>query len=148
MSEITISTGHPDAGRVYAEALDRVTAERDAALGRESKLLTNAEKGKSKYQKQLQRLRVAAVAAQHLQGTGVALQQRRTAADERADVLEGLLRRVVESSVLSFEQDAPEALESLEADICAALKGFQGPSRMNTSALAAAPRASRWRGHG
>lgn len=30
MSEITISTGHPDAGRVYAEALDRVTAERDA----------------------------------------------------------------------------------------------------------------------
>ncbi|MBS6081870.1 MAG: hypothetical protein KIC49_11710 [Pseudomonas fluorescens] len=40
----------------------------------------------------------------------------------RVDVLEGLLRRVVESSVLSFEQDAPEALESLEADICAALK--------------------------
>ena len=30
MSEITISTGHPDAGRIYAEALDRVTAERDA----------------------------------------------------------------------------------------------------------------------
>ncbi|PUB43181.1 hypothetical protein [Pseudomonas sp. GV047] len=51
-----------------------------------------------------------------------ALQQRLTAADERADVLEGLLRRVVESSVLSFEQDAPESLESLEADICAALK--------------------------
>ena len=30
------------------------------------------------------------------------LQQRLTAADERADVLEGLLRRVVDSSVLSF----------------------------------------------
>ena len=30
MSEITISTGHPDAGRIYAEALDRVIAERDA----------------------------------------------------------------------------------------------------------------------
>ncbi|MFJ2680928.1 hypothetical protein [Pseudomonas sivasensis] len=30
MSEITISTGHPDAGRIYAEALHRVTAERDA----------------------------------------------------------------------------------------------------------------------
>lgn len=29
MSEIKISTGHPDAGRIYAEALDRVTAERD-----------------------------------------------------------------------------------------------------------------------
>lgn len=50
MSEITISTGHPDAGRIYAEALDRVTAERDA------------------------------------------LQALLTAADERADVLEGLLR--------------------------------------------------------
>lgn len=54
------------------------------------------------------------------------LQQRLTAADERADVLEGLLRRVVESSVLSFEQDAPEGLESLEADICAALKPAEG----------------------
>lgn len=32
MNNITISTGHPDAGRIYAEALDRVTAERDAAL--------------------------------------------------------------------------------------------------------------------
>lgn len=51
-----------------------------------------------------------------------ALQQRLTAADERADVLEGLLRRVVDSSVLSFEQDAPEELESLEADICPAFK--------------------------
>ncbi|NMY23497.1 hypothetical protein [Pseudomonas sp. WS 5410] len=30
MSEITISTGHPDAGRAYAEALDRVTAENSA----------------------------------------------------------------------------------------------------------------------
>lgn len=39
MSEITISTGHPDAGRIYAEALGRVTAERDAALGREAALL-------------------------------------------------------------------------------------------------------------
>lgn len=30
MSEIMISTGHPDAGRIYAEALHRVTAERDS----------------------------------------------------------------------------------------------------------------------
>ncbi|NVZ73775.1 hypothetical protein HX859_02655 [Pseudomonas gingeri] len=51
-----------------------------------------------------------------------ALQQRLTTADERVDVLEGLLRRVVDSSALSFEQDSPEELESLEADICAALK--------------------------
>lgn len=52
-----------------------------------------------------------------------------TAADERADVLEGLLRRVVDSSVLSFEQDAPEELESLEADICAALNPAEGLDR-------------------
>lgn len=30
MSDIKISTGHPDAGRIYAQALKRVTAERDA----------------------------------------------------------------------------------------------------------------------
>lgn len=30
MSDIKISTGHPDAGRIYAQALDRLTAERDA----------------------------------------------------------------------------------------------------------------------
>lgn len=29
-TEIRISTGHPDAGRIYAQALARVTAERDA----------------------------------------------------------------------------------------------------------------------
>ncbi|QLL11745.1 hypothetical protein [Pseudomonas chlororaphis] len=29
-TEIKISTGHPDAGRIYAQALARVTAERDA----------------------------------------------------------------------------------------------------------------------
>lgn len=44
MSEITISTGHPDAGRIYAEALDRVTAERDAALGREVALKETLER--------------------------------------------------------------------------------------------------------
>ncbi len=36
--------------------------------------------------------------------------------------LRALLQRVIDSSVLSFEADAPEELESLEADICAALK--------------------------
>lgn len=55
-----------------------------------------------------------------------ALQQRMNDTDERVDVLEGLLLRVVGSSVLSFEQDAPEELESLEADICAALKSAEG----------------------
>jgi len=72
MSEITISTGHPDAGRIYAEALDRVTAERDAALAS---------------------LDSADASAQALHEVIARLQQRLTAADERADVLEGLLNK-------------------------------------------------------
>lgn len=35
--------------------------------------------------------------------------------------LRTLLQRVIDSSVLSFEADAPEELESLEVDICSAL---------------------------
>lgn len=45
-----------------------------------------------------------------------------TALQKRLTVAEQLLQRVIDSSVLSFEQDAPEELESLEADICGALK--------------------------
>jgi chromosome segregation ATPase len=41
--------------------------------------------------------------------------------EQRLADAERLLQRVLDSSVLSFEQDAPEELESLEADICAAL---------------------------
>jgi len=52
----------------------------------------------------------------------LALQQRLTVQDQREDDFRGLLQRVIDSSVLSFEMDAPEALEILEADICAALK--------------------------
>lgn len=40
-----------------------------------------------------------------------------------------LLRRVIDSSVLSFEQDGPELLVSLEADICAAIKPTEGCAR-------------------
>ncbi|MFV3014729.1 hypothetical protein ACM9HO_03270 [Pseudomonas sp. KHB2.9] len=62
-----------------AEDFDRVTAERDAALGRESR----AKEGLAEHWKVVcdQRAKIEA------------LQQRLTAADERADVLEGLLRR-------------------------------------------------------
>lgn len=49
------------------------------------------------------------------------LKQRNTAAEQRIEEITALLQRVVDSSVLSFEADAPEELESLEADICAAL---------------------------
>lgn len=38
------------------------------------------------------------------------------------DLLRSLLKRVIDSSVLAFEQDGPEEFESLEADICAAIK--------------------------
>lgn len=52
----------------------------------------------------------------------LALQQRLTVQDQREDDFKQLLQRVLDSSVLSFEMDAPEVLETLEADICAALK--------------------------
>lgn len=92
--------------------LDRVTAERDAALGRETALREDNSVQVSRRESALNRCEE--------------MQQRLAAADERAEVLEGLLRRVIESSVLIFEQDAPETLESLEADICAALKPAEG----------------------
>lgn len=41
-----------------------------------------------------------------------------------------LLRRVIDSSVLSFEQDGPELLVSLEADICAAIKPAEHPEHI------------------
>jgi hypothetical protein len=87
---------------------DRVTAERDALQ---------------------QHMNVADQRADDLQTQLEALEQRRRAefeasqaAERRVEVLAGLLRRVVASSVLSFERDAPEELEGLEVDICAALK--------------------------
>lgn len=85
MSEIEISTGHPDAGRIYAEALDRVTAERDAALGREADLVESQSELREGITKHWQ-----VVCDQRAKID--ALQQRLTAAGERVDVLEGLLR--------------------------------------------------------
>lgn len=43
------------------------------------------------------------------------------AAEQSIAKMTALLQRVVDSSVLSFEADAPEDLESLEVHICAAL---------------------------
>lgn len=63
-----------------AEDFDRVTAERDAALGREA-AITRRE---SLFKEKLADCESALVDAQ----------QRLTAADERADVMEGLLREV------------------------------------------------------
>ena len=66
---------------------DRVTAERDAALGREAKLIVNAERGKRKYQKQLQRLQVAVGQRNTYKGQVIDLQNRLTAADARVELL-------------------------------------------------------------
>lgn len=57
-----------------------------------------------------------------LEHSNITIKQCLTAAEQRNANLTALLQRVVDSSVLSFEQDAPEELESLEVDICAALK--------------------------
>jgi hypothetical protein len=90
--------------KLYAD-FDRVTAELNAALAE---------------------LKTQTLRADAAVGDANEAEQRLTAADERADLLEGLLQRVVHASVLSFESDAPEQLESLEVDICAALKPAGG----------------------
>jgi len=50
------------------------------------------------------------------------LRQQLADVSHERDLLRGLLKRVIDYSVLAFEQDGPEQLELLEADICAALK--------------------------
>lgn len=50
------------------------------------------------------------------------LRQQLADVSHERDLLRALLKRVIDSSVLAFEQDGPEEFESLEADICAALK--------------------------
>ncbi len=92
MSEVTISTGHPDAGRIYAEALDQVTAERDAGLAREAALAQNLKYAEQGY---LSIAESADASAQtlhevisRLKAERDAMQALLTAADERADELE------------------------------------------------------------
>lgn len=108
-NEYVVKSG--DADRLIAD-FDRITAERDALQ---------------------QHMNVADQRVDNLGTQLEALEQRRRAefeagqaAERRVEVLEGLLRRVVASSVLSFERDAPEELEGLEVDICAALKPAEG----------------------
>ncbi|PYD15816.1 hypothetical protein [Pseudomonas syringae] len=51
-------------------------------------------------------------------------------ADRERDRLKALLSRVIDSSVLAFEQDGPEELQGLEADICAALSKPAGSAQV------------------
>lgn len=82
--------------------IDRVTAERDAALADRD------------YCKRV---------AEHNKEIGEILQQRLTAADERADVLEGLLREVQKSA---RKQDWASGYPTLFASVDAALKPAEG----------------------
>jgi uncharacterized coiled-coil protein SlyX len=70
---------------------------------------------------------------QELAGANADLQQRLANAERRNAAISDLLQRVVDSSVLSFEQDAPEELESLEADICAALNHKPEPQAIDST---------------
>ena len=94
---------------VMASDLDRVTAERDAALGREA-AFNRQISNQAETIKQLSG-RYGPIAE--------ALQQRLTAADERAAVLEGLLRKSLRSLV-------PRMSPALIQDIKAALKPAEG----------------------
>lgn len=84
MNKITISTGHPDAGRIYAEAYDAALA-REAVLREELATIRadrDAEKkmkAKARDQRDVQTIRACE------------LQQRLTVAEQRAGELEGLL---------------------------------------------------------
>lgn len=51
-----------------------------------------------------------------------ALEAEREDLQAKLDTAMGLLRRVVKSGALSFEQDAPQDIESLEADVCESIK--------------------------
>jgi hypothetical protein len=86
-------------------------------------------------QSELSALREELAQSRDRKNSIVDLQQRLTAAEQRNAALVELLQRVVDSSVLSFEQDAPEELESLEADICAALNPNQVQSMTDRKAL-------------
>ena len=88
-------TEHPQGCWVRAAAFDRVTAERDAALGREAEALAQLSTWdrvlRSSVPEEHKHPFSPVAAVQNYIGE---LEQRLTAADERADVLEGLLARI------------------------------------------------------
>lgn len=102
MEKITISTGHPDAGRVYAEAYD-------AALSREAALREELSKLADDYCEKVDDL--------------VDVQQRLTVAEQRSGELEELLRDCVNE--LSASEASQFELEMLNK-ILAALKPAEG----------------------
>ena len=127
MSEITISTGHPDAGRIYAEALDRVIAERDAlretlensyTAETHERLVAKGQKLNVKYIEKLKQRLTAA--DEMLDSTKAELAWQESDSAElrkRVEALEGLLRDIRQSCELSKARDS---------QIDAALKPAEG----------------------
>jgi hypothetical protein len=102
-----------------ADDFDRVTAERDAA--NECKDLATEQRDLAQAQAEMffQKQRSAEIQLKNSNSKIDALQARLTAADERSDRLEGLLRRVIDSGQLLSASSVGEALEE---DIDAELK--------------------------
>lgn len=110
-------------------AVDRVTAERDAALGREAALKETLERWLDLDKSRDADKEAYAQNAIDLRKRVDALQQRLTAADERADVLEGLLREVV-----ALDPRGKFLGWQLDGKIDAALKPADGLDRRDMAA--------------
>lgn len=114
---------------VQEHDFDRVTAERDAALGREAALR------EERNDLSLQTERLKADNKNYdllLSRSGIqrdALQQRLTAADERADVLEGLLREVEAACDLAMSAIDHDERGANFVRIIAAIKAKAVPKR-------------------
>jgi hypothetical protein len=104
---------------VKSEDFDRVTAERDAALGREDALTFACNSCALEVTQIKESMAYRGSLLCRVQAERDALQQHLTAADERADVLEGLLREVQKSA---RKQDWASGYPTLFASVDAALK--------------------------
>lgn len=105
----------------HMDDFDRVTAELDTALGCEAVLRDELGAAKGEYDRAVNKVD--------------ALQQRLTAADERADVLEGLLRdsKDVMSGIwdTSYDHEAGDALAAL--DLMGRIDAELKPAKMLTA---------------
>ena len=143
MSEVKISTGHPDAGRIYAEALDRVTAERDAERRRADVAVADANDAESAGKKvsellatrtaerdaALAELKTQTLRADAAVGDANEAEQRLTAADERAVALETALLKI--KARLDAYAEADMRMPEPSVEVCqmiadAALKPAEG----------------------
>lgn len=90
------------------ETIDRVTAERDAALGREVDLVERTSELRQQVCALAQNLKFAEEGYQSFAEECDKLQQRLTATDERAHVLLGLLREARQYHGVMLMSDPPQ----------------------------------------